>query len=177
METAHPTPAATPGETRTCDVLVIGGGPGGAATAIFLARRGLDVVIVEKDVHPRFHIGESLLPHSLPILEELGALDQVRAIGVEKSGAEFISEDGGTEAIFEFRRALLDGPSHAFQVLRSEFDKIIFDQAAATGATALEGTTAANDTLYRRGRRDGRSDRGNQPWRDYPGSGEGRAHA
>ena len=142
MEAPNPTPAAVTGETRNCDALVIGGGPGGAATAIFLARQGVDVVIVEKDVHPRFHIGESLLPYSLPILEELGTLDQVREIGVEKAGAEFISEDGQTEAIFEFRRALLDGPSHAFQVRRSEFDRILFDQAAATGAVALDDTTA-----------------------------------
>ncbi len=142
-------PAPTPslGEIRSCDVLVIGGGPGGAATAIFLSRQGLDVVIVEKDVHPRFHIGESLLPHSLPILEELGVLDQVREIGVKKAGAEFISEDGQSEAIFEFRRALLEGPSHAFQVRRSEFDKILFDQAAATGATTLEDTTATIQSL------------------------------
>jgi flavin-dependent dehydrogenase len=121
---------------------VIGGGPGGAATATLLARQGLKVVIVEKDAHPRFHIGESLLPHSLPMLEELGVLDQVREIGVEKPGAEFISADGQEEAIFEFRRALLDGPSHAFQVRRSEFDKILFDRATASGAVALENTAA-----------------------------------
>ena len=142
METTNPTPAAATDESRSCDALVIGGGPGGAATAIFLARQNLDVVIVEKEVHPRFHIGESLLPHSLPILEELGALDQVREIGVEKAGAEFISEDGQTKALFEFRRALLDGPSHAYQVRRSEFDKILFDQAVAMGAIALDETTA-----------------------------------
>ena len=142
MEGKKPTPAATPGETRTCDVLVIGGGPGGAATAVFLVRQGLDVVIVEKDAHPRFHIGESLLPHSLPILDELGALDRIREIGIENAGAEFISEDGQTEAIFEFRRALLDGPPHAFQVLRSEFDEILFDQATTSGATTLQNTTA-----------------------------------
>ena len=142
METTNPTPAAATTESRSCDALVIGGGPGGAATAIFLARQDLDVVIVEKEVHPRFHIGESLLPHSLPILEELGALDQVREIGVEKAGAEFISEDGQTEALFEFHRALLDGPSHAYQVRRSEFDKILFDQAVAMGAIALDETTA-----------------------------------
>jgi len=142
MDAPSPTSANAPGETRHCDALVIGGGPGGAATAIFLTRQGLDVVIVEKEVHPRFHIGESLLPHSLPILEDLGVLDQVREIGVEKAGAEFISEDGETEAVFEFRRALLDGPPHAYQVRRSEFDKIIYDQAVAAGAFALDNTTA-----------------------------------
>lgn len=142
MEVTRPTPISEPGQTRNCEVLVLGGGPGGAATAAFLARQGLEVVIVEKDAHPRFHIGESLLPHSLPILEELGVLDRVREIGVEKPGAEFISEDGETEAIFEFRRALLNGPPHAFQVRRSEFDEILFDHAKASGAVALENTTA-----------------------------------
>lgn len=147
MTTPFSARAAAPNEPRECDVLVIGGGPGGAAAATLLARRGLDVVIVEKDAHPRFHIGESLLPHSLPLLDELGALDQVREIGIEKPGAEFISADGATEAIFEFRRALLDGPSHAFQVRRSEFDKILFDRATASGAIALENTTATILTL------------------------------
>jgi flavin-dependent dehydrogenase len=142
MEATLPSATPGPGEARNCDVLVIGGGPGGAAAAIFQARQGLEVVIIEKDAHPRFHIGESLLPHSLPILEALGVLDRVREIGVEKPGAEFISEDGETEAIFEFRRALLGGPAHAFNVRRSEFDKILFDQAKASGAVALEDTTA-----------------------------------
>ena len=151
MGVVLPSKIAAHGETRKCDVLVIGGGPGGAATATFLRRRGLEVVIIEKDVHPRFHIGESLLPHSLPILAELGALDQIREIGVEKAGAEFISEDGATEAIFEFRRALLDGPSHAFQVRRSEFDKILFDHAKASGAVAIEGSVATVASLDEHG--------------------------
>ncbi len=148
----HPdaTPDATPREagagpadrTRRCDVLVLGGGPGGSAGAVFLARHGLDTVLVERDAHPRFHIGESLLPQSLPILEDLGVLDQVHEIGVFKPGAEFISEDGATEAVFEFRRALLGGPTHAYQVLRSEFDEILFRNAGRFGVTVLEQTAA-----------------------------------
>ena len=127
---------------QSCDMLVIGGGPGGAAAATFLARQGLDTVLVERDAHPRFHIGESLLPQSLPILEDLGVLGRVRETGVHKPGAEFVSEDGRTEAIFEFRRALLGGPGHAYQVLRSEFDEILFRNAAAEGVRTLERTAA-----------------------------------
>lgn len=142
MEQPAPEAVAERAERRRCDVLVIGGGPAGAATATHLARRGLDVVIVEKERHPRFHIGESLLPQSLPLLEELGALERVREIGVPKAAAEFVSGDGGREVVFEFRRALFGGPPGAFQVRRSEFDKVLFDGAVAAGATALEETTA-----------------------------------
>ena len=80
--------------SERCDVIVIGGGPGGSAAAKYLADAGLDVVLIEKERHPRFHVGESLLPHSLPILDELGVLEKVQEIGLYKPGAEFISEDG-----------------------------------------------------------------------------------
>lgn len=129
-------------QAQTCDVLVIGGGPGGAATAALLAQAGLTVVLVEKDRHPRFHIGESLLPHSLPILDRLGVLDRVRAIGVQKWGAEFIAEDGSVERVFPFARALTPGPDHAFQVTRAEFDHLLFTRAGELGARTLEETTA-----------------------------------
>lgn len=138
----HEAGAGTARRARKCDVLVLGGGPGGSAAAMFLARQGLDTVLVERDAHPRFHIGESLLPQSLPILDDLGVLDQVREIGVFKPGAEFISEDGRTEAVFEFRRALLGGPTHAYQVLRSEFDALLFRNAGSCGVRTLERTVA-----------------------------------
>lgn len=139
-------PAVEPssnGQTiETCDVIVIGGGPGGAAIAILLAESGMKVVIIEKERHPRFHIGESLLPHSLPILKRLGVLDQVHEIGVFKPGAEFISEDGSKNNVFNFDRALTEGPDHAYQVRRDDFDKILFDRARDVGAITLEETTA-----------------------------------
>ena len=129
-------------KAKTCDVLIIGGGPGGAATAVLLRQAGLDVVLLEKDRHPRFHIGESLLPQSLPLLEQLGVLEQVRKIGVHKSGAEFISPCGGTNVYFDFGRAMRPNPDHAYQVPRAEFDKLIFDRARAVGVQCFEETSA-----------------------------------
>jgi 2-polyprenyl-6-methoxyphenol hydroxylase-like FAD-dependent oxidoreductase len=70
----------------TCDVLVIGGGPAGSTVAPLLARKGYKVVLLEKAHHPRFHIGESLLPANMPLLDALGVADEVRAIGMEKWG-------------------------------------------------------------------------------------------
>src|SRR6201991_2711492 len=77
------------GNDVQCDVVVIGGGPGGSTAAALLARRGYRVVALEKARHPRFHIGESLLPMNLPVFERLGVLDKVRAMGVYKRGADF----------------------------------------------------------------------------------------
>ncbi|MDH3738664.1 MAG: tryptophan 7-halogenase, partial [Alphaproteobacteria bacterium] len=137
-----PDPGSGSATIKTYDVIVIGGGPGGAAVAILLAEAGLKVVIIEKERHPRFHIGESLLPHSLPMLKRLGVLDRVHEIGVFKPGAEFISEDGSKNNVFNFDRALTEGPDHAYQVRRDDFDKILFDRAREAGATTLEETTA-----------------------------------
>jgi flavin-dependent dehydrogenase len=74
---------------ETCDVAVIGGGPAGSTAAALLARRGHKVIALEKEHHPRFHIGESLLPMNLPLFERLGVLDKVHALGVFKPGADF----------------------------------------------------------------------------------------
>ena len=135
-------PAREIADRRACDVLVMGGGPGGSATATFLAQQGLNVVLVERDSHPRFHIGESLLPGSMPFLERLGVLDQVAEIGVHKPGAVFVSECGQKEQFFAFRRALLGGPENAYQVRRDQFDELLFRNAANYGVTSMENTEA-----------------------------------
>ena len=123
-----------------CDVLVVGGGPGGSTAATLLQRQGRRVVQLEKDHHPRFHIGESLLPCNLPILDALGVMEKVRALGVLKLGADFPSQDGNYQT-FHFRRALGDSPPHAFQVKREEFDQMLFEHARETGVDAREGVT------------------------------------
>ena len=115
-------PAAT-----ECDVLVIGGGPAGSTVAAVLAERGRDVVVVEKAQHPRFHIGESLLPANLPLFDRLGIADEVRSIGLYKPGAEFVSDFHGKTNLFFFANATHLVATHSYQVRRATFDKLLFD--------------------------------------------------
>jgi len=125
-----------------CDVLVIGGGPGGATIAALLAERGRDVVLIEKARHPRFHIGESLLPLNLPLLEQLGVDEEVRRIGMPKYGAEFVSPWHDQPVTFDFANAVDKSFPYAYQVRRSEFDHILFRNAVRKGATAMEACRA-----------------------------------
>ena len=123
-----------------CDVLVIGGGPAGATAGALLAQRGHKVVVLDKEHHPRFHIGESLLPANLPLLEKLGVADAVRAIGMEKWGAEFVApwHDAKSQT-FAFADAWDKSMPFSYQVRRSEFDEILIRNAARLGAEVIEG--------------------------------------
>jgi flavin-dependent dehydrogenase len=122
-----------------CEVLVMGGGPAGSTAATLLSRMGRKVILLEKAHHPRFHIGESLLPMNLPLFERLGVLEKVAAMGVFKPGADFEADNGRGYNTFAFKRAIGNSPPHAYQVWREDFDKMLFDHARATGADAREG--------------------------------------
>jgi flavin-dependent dehydrogenase len=121
-----------------CEVLVMGGGPAGSTAATLLTRLGRKVILLEKARHPRFHIGESLLPMNLPLLERLGVLQKVEAMGVFKPGADFEADNERGYNTFAFRRAIGNSPPHAYQVWRQDFDKMLFDHARDAGADARE---------------------------------------
>ncbi len=132
-------PNRAPGIDVEVDVLVIGGGPAGSTAATLLAGKGHRVQLLEKERHPRFHIGESLLPANLPLLERLGVADEVRAIGMQKFGAEFVAPWLGRGETFEFKDSWDSAQPFSYQVRRSEFDEILIRRAARAGAIVTEG--------------------------------------
>ncbi len=137
-----------------CDAVVIGGGPAGSTAAALLARRGYQVIALEKEHHPRFHIGESLLPMNLPLFERLGVLEKVCALGVYKRGADFEADNDRGYNTFAFDRALGNSPPHAYQVWRQDFDQMLFEHARECGASTREGHEAL--AFEQRGPRDTR---------------------
>lgn len=137
--------AGSPSETvavgdaaRRCEVFVIGGGPAGATMAALLARQGRDVVLAEKSRHPRFHIGESLLPANVALFDQLGVRDQVEAIGMPKWGVEFVSPTHEHHGHIDFAEAWDKSMPYAWQVRRSALDEILFRHARTCGARAHE---------------------------------------
>jgi len=117
-------------ESRT--VVVIGAGPAGAIAATLLKRKGHDVLIIERQLFPRFSIGESLLSHCLDFVEEAGMLEAVKAAGFQKkNGAAFAWRD--QYSAFDFGDTFTKGQPSTFQVQRGTFDKLLADQAELQG--------------------------------------------
>ena len=125
------------------DVLVVGGGPAGSTIATLLARRGERVLLVEKERHPRFHIGESLLPMNMPLFDELGVGEAIARIGIPKYGVEFVSPDHDKPVSLDFVQGWDRSLASAYEVRRSEFDHVLLNNAAAAGAAVLEGHRVA----------------------------------
>jgi len=129
------------------DVVVVGGGPAGSVAATALARAGKSVVVLERDHFPRFHVGESLLPESLPILEKIGVAPLIEQEGFPiKHGATFILPNGRARTRIRFADAL-GKRGFARQVLRSRFDEILLRHAADSGSDVREGV-AAEDVSF-----------------------------
>ena len=132
-------PASDDEPLREYDVLVIGGGPGGSTIAALLAEQGRSVVVLEKDRHPRFHIGESLLPFNVPLLDRLGVLAEVQRIGMPKFGIEFVSPQHAKSSFLEFSNGWHRDMHYSFQVRRAEFDHVLLRNAERKGAVIVEG--------------------------------------
>ncbi|MHC4512066.1 MAG: NAD(P)/FAD-dependent oxidoreductase [Planctomycetota bacterium] len=119
--------------TRRHDVVVIGGGPGGAAVATLCAKAGHDVAVFERQTFPRFQVGESLIPAANLTLERLGVLEQMDAHGFpRKHGVQFFSAKGPTRP-FYFSEVEDPRMHTTWQVLRSDFDAMLLQCAASAG--------------------------------------------
>jgi flavin-dependent dehydrogenase len=120
------------------DVLIIGAGPAGSSAASLLHKQGFKLLVVEKQIFPRFVIGESLLPHCMDLLKEADLLDAVEAQNfIHKCGAVFLR--GNETCNFDFSDQFTAGWKYTFQVPRADFDKTLADAVAVHGVEILYG--------------------------------------
>jgi len=125
------------------DAIVVGGGPAGSTTGALLAEKGHDVLIVEKEKFPRYHVGESLMPFCYFPLERLGLIDNLMESGnPRKYCVQFVRQDGFLSQPFYFFQHFDHPSSTTWQVWRSDFDKMILDKARQNGAAVWEETKA-----------------------------------
>jgi flavin-dependent dehydrogenase len=122
------------------DVVVIGGGPAGSTVSTVLAQRGVRVGLFERERFPRFHIGESLIPETYWVLKRLGMLPKMQQSHfVKKYSVQFVNAHGKESAPFYFWDNKPHQCSQTWQVVRSEFDKMMLDNAREHGVDAHEG--------------------------------------
>jgi flavin-dependent dehydrogenase len=128
------------GETTQADVIVIGGGPAGSTVSTLVAQHGRRVVLFERERFPRFHVGESLIPETYWVLKRLNMLEKMRQSRfVKKHSVQFFGSHGKPSAPFYFRDNKPHECSQTWQVVRSEFDQMMLENARESGVEAHEG--------------------------------------
>src|SRR5688572_11387453 len=134
------------------DVVVIGGGPGGSTVSTVMADRGLKVELFERDVYPRFHIGESLIPETYWVFKRIGMLDKMKKSAfVKKFSVQFVNSQGKESAPFYFHDNKPHECSQTWQVVRSQFDQMMLDNARAHGVEVHQPARVL-DVLFDGGR-------------------------
>lgn len=125
------------------DVTIIGGGPAGSSAAAVLAEYGHRVLIIEREKFPRYHVGESLIPFTFQPLERIGMIPKMKASHfVKKYSVSFVQPDGRrSEPFYFFHRYDRETVAQTWQVLRSEFDLMLLDNAREKGAHVREETS------------------------------------
>ena len=142
-------------ESASPDVVVIGGGPAGSTTSTLIAQRGYRVELFERERFPRFHIGESLIPETYWVLKRLNMLPKMQQSAfVKKYSVQFVNANGKLSAPFYFWDNKPHECSQTWQVVRSEFDKLMLDNAREHGVVAHEGVRVL-DVLMEDGRATG----------------------
>src|SRR6478736_2860419 len=128
---------------NTFDAVIIGGGPAGASTAAILAEYGHRVLVLEREKFPRYHVGESMIPFTYGPMERLGLIPFMKKSAfVKKYSVVFISPNGrASQPFYFFNRYDKDTLAQTWQVLRSEFDEILLNNARSKGAEVIEEIT------------------------------------
>ncbi|NIL98558.1 MAG: FAD-dependent oxidoreductase [Planctomycetales bacterium] len=128
-------------DSSSFDCVVLGGGPAGSTAAALIAEAGFSTLLVEREKMPRFHVGESLMPETYWTLKRLGVLERLRQSAFPKKySVQFVNEDGDASRPFYFHKHDPRECSQTWQVWRSEFDQILFENAAQKGADCRDRT-------------------------------------
>ncbi len=142
MAGAHRSEAESASIRDRYDVVVVGGGPAGTTFGRMMRERGFDTLVVERGSHPRFSVGESLLPGTMAVWQELGLLERFEKAGfLRKYGAYFCFADGGAPEYFHFPDARRVSAPHAYEVPRARFDEILWEAAVEDGVTCADRTS------------------------------------